>query len=214
VTFRDELLDVPPAKRDAWVDRAFALDELPDDRALPAGCVPYLPCPVDTIVRAVERAAVGPADVFVDIGSGLGRVTTLVHLLTGASAVGIEVQPHLVARSRALAERLDLPRVSVLEGDADRRVGDVTIGTVFFLYCPFSGARLERVLDEIGAIAATHLIRVCAVDLPLPARPWLEPVGQLTDGLAVLRSAPPRRQQPELPDRRPQTRHGRGISGP
>lgn len=191
MSFRDELLDLPRAQRDAWVDRAFGLDELPDDRELPAGCVPYLPCPVDTIVRAVERAAVGPADVFVDIGSGLGRVTTLVHLLTGASTIGIEFQAHLVERSRALAERLDVPRVSVVEGDADRRVGDVTIGTVFFLYCPFSGPRLERVMDHLGVIAEAHLIRVCAVDLPIPARPWLEPIGQLTDGLAVFRSVRP-----------------------
>jgi hypothetical protein len=187
-TFRSELEAVAPTKRDAWVDQAFGLDDIPDDRELPVGCVPYLPCRVDTILRAVDRAAVGPADVFVDIGSGVGRVTTLVHLLTGASTIGIEFQPHLAARSRALAERMDLPRVNVVVGEADRLAGDVTIGTVFFLYCPFSGPRLERVMDQLGAIAEKHMIRVCAVDLPLPARPWLEPIGQLTDGLAVFRS--------------------------
>jgi SAM-dependent methyltransferase len=187
-SFRSAFEEVPRAARDAWVDREFGLDEIPDDVELPVGCVPYLPCPVDTIVRAVERAAVSEADVFVDIGSGVGRVTTLVHLLTGASTIGIEIQPHLAARSRALAERLDLPRVRVLEGDADRVAGDVAIGTVFFLYCPFSAARLERVLDRLGAIAKMHMIRVCTVDLPIPARPWLVPVGQLSDGLAVFRS--------------------------
>jgi SAM-dependent methyltransferase len=194
-TFRSELEAVAPNQRDAWVDQAFGLDDLPDDRELPVGCVPYLPCPVDLILRAVDRAAVGAGDVFVDIGSGVGRVTTLVHLLTGASTVGIEIQPHLAARSRALAERMDLPRVNVVVGEADRLAGDVTIGTVFFLYCPFSGPRLERVIDQLGAIAEKHLIRVCAVDLPLPARPWLEPIGQLTDGLAVFRSTYERRQR-------------------
>ena len=55
--------------------------------------MPYLPCPVDTLLRVIEHAPLGAADVFVDVGSGLGRAAALVHLLTGARAVGLEVQP-------------------------------------------------------------------------------------------------------------------------
>ena len=40
------------------------------------------------------------SDVFVDVGSGLGRAAALVHLMTGARAIGLEVQPALVAAAR------------------------------------------------------------------------------------------------------------------
>ena len=95
-TFRAALLDVPPAERDAWLDRLLGIDGLPDDDpALPRGCVPYLPCAVDAVLRVVDLAALTAADVVVDVGAGVGRAAALLHLLTGAAIVGIELQPAL-----------------------------------------------------------------------------------------------------------------------
>ena len=37
----------------------------------------------------------------VDLGSGLGKVVMLTRLLTGAAAIGIELQASLVERGRA-----------------------------------------------------------------------------------------------------------------
>lgn len=172
--FRAALLDVPPLDRDAWLDRVLGIDEIPDDGPdLPRGCVPYLPCAVDTLLRLAQHAEVQDTDVFVDIGAGLGRSAVLMHLLTGASAIGVEVQPGLVQAARSLTSSLNVSGVSVLEGDAARLIGTITRGTVFFLYCPFSGDRLEQVLDGIEPIARTRPIRICSVDLRLPPRPWL-----------------------------------------
>jgi SAM-dependent methyltransferase len=186
--FREALLRVPPTARDAWVDRVFGLVELPDDGpALPRDCVPYLPCGVDALLRIVEQASVGPSDVFVDVGSGVGRATALVHLLTGAAAIGLEVQPALVAAARELAMRLAL-QVSTVEGDATELTHGVTTGSVFFLYCPFSGNRLGRVLAGLEAIARTRTIRVCCVDLPLPPCRWLMAEPPLAGDVAVYRS--------------------------
>lgn len=188
--FRTALTDIPTAERDAWVDLVLGLDSIPDDGpALPRDCVPYMPCPVDAVLRMVEQAEVQPGDVFVDVGSGLGRVAALTHLLSGAAAIGIEIQPELVRASRQLAERLNASRVSVVEGDAARLAGSLTIGSVFFLYCPFSGERLEQVLDGLESIARTRRIRVCCVDLPLPERPWLTLVASSSGDLSVYRSA-------------------------
>jgi hypothetical protein len=125
------------------------------------------------------------SDVFVDVGSGLGRATALVHLLTGASAVGLEIQANLVRAARDLMKRLELPRVSCIEGDAAEWTGAIDAGTIFFLYCPFSGDRLAKALADLERVARTRMIRVCSVDLPLPARPWLTlqeaaPPGDLT----------------------------------
>lgn len=186
--FRAALAAVPRTERDAWVDRVFRLGEPPDDGPdLPRGCVPYLPCSADTLLRMVELAEVNAEDVFVDVGSGMGRATALTHFLTGADAIGIEVQSALVRESRQLAARLNAPRVSVLEGDAVEVIRSLAVGSVFFLYCPFSGGRLSQVLDSLEAIARTRVTRICTVDLPLPPCPWLTPVSVSRD-LTVYRS--------------------------
>ncbi|MBI5494489.1 MAG: hypothetical protein HY904_05635 [Deltaproteobacteria bacterium] len=189
--FRAALTDVAPAERDAWLDAVLGIESIPDDGpALPRGCVPYLPCPVDAILRMVDGAGVQASDVFVDIGSGVGRAAALVHLLTGAAAIGLEIQPDLVRASRDLAARLKAVHFAPIEGDAVRLAGFIMIGTIFFLYCPFSGDRLEKVLDDLEPIARTRPIRVCSVDLPLPPRPWLMPALPPTGDLAVYRSVP------------------------
>lgn len=101
-------------------------------------------------------------------------MTTIVHLLTGASTLGLEVQPQLVQAARALSQRLGLARVKTVEGDAH-----LDEGTVFFLYCPFSGDRLNTFLDELERLPRP--IRLCCVDLPIPARPWLTLVAEDQD---------------------------------
>jgi SAM-dependent methyltransferase len=190
--FRAVLTTVPPTARDAWVDLVFGLDELPDDGPeLPRGCAPYLPCSVDALLRLVEHAEVQASDVFVDVGSGVGRAALLVHLLTGAAAIGVEIQPALVRASRDLSARLQVSRFSPVEGDAARLTGLITIGSIFFLYCPFSGERLEQLLDDLEAIARTRPIRICCVDLPLLARPWLTLASPPFVDLAVYRSVVP-----------------------
>src|SRR5262245_43797450 len=95
-TFRPALLSVPPTARDAWVDCVLGLGELPDDApALPRGCVPYLPCRADALLSMVDQASICASDVFVDVGMGNARAAVLVHLLTGASVIGLEIQPAL-----------------------------------------------------------------------------------------------------------------------
>lgn len=186
--FRAALMNVPESERDGWLDQIFGLEGLPHDGPeLPRGCVPYLPSSVATLLRVIEVAEVRSDDVFVDVGSGLGRATVLTHFLTGAGAIGLEIQPALVRSSRELASRLNAERVSVIEGDAAKLTGYITIGSVFFLYCPFSGDRLDQVMDGLELIAQTREIRVCSVDLPLPSRSWLTPV-LLSGDLAIYRS--------------------------
>jgi SAM-dependent methyltransferase len=187
--FRAALTRVPLTERDAWLDLVLGLDSFPDDGPeLPRDCVPYVPCPVDTVLRMVECAGVQASDVFVDVGSGVGRAAALVHLLTGAAVIGIEIQPALVHASRGLTTRLNALRFSSVQGDAAVLVGCITTGSIFFLYCPFSGERLEKVLDQLGSIARTNPVRICCVDLPLPPRPWLTFAAPPSADLTVYRS--------------------------
>jgi hypothetical protein len=186
--FRHALEQVPPLARDAWVDTVFGLDSFSEDGTeLPRGCVPYLPCSVDSLLRAIDHAAVHAGDVVVDIGSGLGRAGALVHLLTGAPVVGIEIQARLARAARSMIERLNVTRFSLIEEDAVRVVERIPLGTVFFLYCPFGRDRFEVVLEGIEQVARQREIRLCTVDLPVPPRRWLTPVATSRD-VAVYRS--------------------------
>ena len=188
-TFRAAFLEVAPTERDAWLDVVLGPDELcAAGPLLPRGCVPYLPCAVGALLRVVDQAPVGATDVFIDLGSGTGRALSFVHLLTGATAIGVEIQPELVRAARSRAARLRLSRVSTLEGDATQVTGAARSGNVFFLYCPFSGERLTRALGELEPLARERPLRVCAVDVPLPKQRWLvmDPPG--SGDLCIFRS--------------------------
>jgi predicted RNA methylase len=189
-TFRAALTSVPYRERDAWLDVVLELHDLSfeDGEELPRGCVPYLPCPVDSVLRAIELAGATESDVFVDIGAGAGRAAALVRLLTGASAICLEIQPPLVLATRELVTRMKLTRVTAVEGDAAELTRHVTSGSIFFLYCPFSGERLERVLADLENMARAREIRVCCVDLPALKHPWLTPVTPLSADVVVYRS--------------------------
>jgi hypothetical protein len=187
--FREAFFAIAPAERDAWLDAVLGLGDMPDDGPeVPRGCVPYLPSPVEALLRMVDRAGVTSSDVFVDIGAGLGRTTAFVHLLTGAEALGIEIQSGLVRTARALAAALGLSRIAYCEGDAATSIQSVSTGSVFFLYCPFSGDRLTNVLGGLEVISRGRAIRVCCLDLPLPPCPWLMPEAQPDRDLTIYRS--------------------------
>jgi SAM-dependent methyltransferase len=166
------LRSVPPHDRDAWTNELLGLDDAPaDDADLPRGSVPYLPCGVDAILAMVREVPLGAGDAFVDLGSGLGRVVMLAHLLSGARGSGLEIQEALVAGARARSEALALPAVSFLHADAAQ--ADLE-GSVFFLYAPFNGPMLAAVLARLEALARRRAIVVCTVDLELHALSWLE----------------------------------------
>lgn len=189
--FETELEQIPARDREAWLDALWNVVDLPaDDASLPRGCVPYLPCAVATVLEAVCGAEIGANDVFVDVGSGLGRVAALVHLLTGATCLGLEIQPALVEAARERAEQLGLDRLRFVEGDAAELVTDIGVGTVFFLYCPFGGTRLHRFVDGLEDIARARPIRVCCVGMPPLDGAWLEPLPTDDPELVVYVSTP------------------------
>jgi len=168
---RERLRAVPFGDRDAWVDELLGIEPPPPDGPdLPRGAVPYLPCGVDEILAVVQDAPVGPDDELVDLGSGLGRVAVLVHLLSGARTRGIEIQAPLVDRARTMSTAFGLTAVSFAHANAADCELD---GSVFFLYAPCNGDLLARVVRRLEDVARRRPIVIAAVALELPDVPWL-----------------------------------------
>ena len=165
------LLEVPPFDRDAWVDALLGIEDLPEDVPdLPRGAVLYLPCGVDEILATLRELRIRPGDHFVDLGSGLGRVSILFHLLSGVRASGIEIQGPLVESARLRCAALGLTGVSFVHANA----ADLELdGSHFFLYAPFNGELLERVLARLEDVARERPVVVCAVGTELHGVRWL-----------------------------------------
>lgn len=188
--FNAALAQISPRDRDAWLDFVWDIDELPSDTPdLPKGCVPYLPCAAATVLEALQHLAVTCNDVFVDVGSGAGKAALLAHLSTGAGCIGLEVQQNFALTAQARADWLNLDRVRFIAGDAVDRVRLLTIGSVFFLYCPFGGVRLGRFLEGLQDVARARKIRVCCVDMPPLEVAWLKRLPSSAPQIDLYRSA-------------------------
>jgi hypothetical protein len=164
----EQILAVPMRDRDAWVDRFLGLQDPPADVAMPDGSVPYLPCGVEEILALVREAPLRADDELVDLGSGLGRVLMLAHLLTGARGRGIEIQQPLVELARERCAALKLPITFTHANAADVELQ----GSAFFFYAPFNGETLTRVLQRLEKLALRRSIKIGAVGLELRV-PWL-----------------------------------------
>lgn len=141
---------------------------------LPPGMVAYQPTPARWLLDLPERAGITPMDTFVDIGAGLGQVAILAALLSGARAIGIEIEPAYVAVARRSADLLGLGHVSFRCEDV--LSADLSAGTVFYLYTPLVGELLGQLLARLRREAAARPIRVCAYGPCVPvivAQDWL-----------------------------------------
>jgi hypothetical protein len=149
--------------------------------------VGYQPTPARVIFELVERAEIGADDLLFDLGSGLGQVAIVAAMLTGCAAMGVEIDPALCEAARRGATSLGLAGVSFRCEDV--RAADLSAGTVFYLYTPFTGAVLHDVLGRLHAQAGRRPIRVCAYGpylAPLAEQPWLRLVSPAGSGSVTI----------------------------
>ena len=160
---------------DAFVNGLLCAEPIPgESKTLEPEMVFYQKTPARVVVELVEKAGFTERDVFYDLGSGLGQIPLLVNLLSGVTAKGVEREPAYVRYSEQSAKSLGLAKVSFVE--ADVREADLSDGTVFFLYTPFTGRMLEDVLDKLRKLSTHREIRVftygpCTLDVA--RQPWL-----------------------------------------
>lgn len=175
---------------DALLSGVLQIEEPSPGAQLAAEMVFYQPTPARHIFELIARTVLSEHDVLVDLGSGLGHVPLLAAICTRARCVGIEWQAAYVDCARCCAKALNLANVAFLRQDA--RAADLSTGTVFYLYTPFTGAMLADVLAMLRREAAAREIRIGTLG-PCTANfarePWLQSIGTPTaGGLAVFRS--------------------------
>jgi SAM-dependent methyltransferase len=146
------------------------------------GMIFFQKTPVRIVLEMVGKARLSRDDMFYDLGSGLGQVPILVHLLTGAKAVGIEVEPAYCDYARECAAGLDLTRAEFRQADA--RKAELPDGAVYFMYTPFEGAMLEAVLEKLRKSARTgiRLFTYGPCTSAVSRQAWLNPVGPVVNG--------------------------------
>jgi hypothetical protein len=126
---------------------------------LEAEMVPYQPTPARPIFDMIRRTGLNEQDVLMDLGSGLGHVPLLTAICSNARAIGIEIEAAYVTCARQCAEALHLNNATFIQQDV--RDADLSRGTLFYLYTPFTGTILRSVLESLRREAATREIRIC-----------------------------------------------------
>jgi hypothetical protein len=178
---------------------------VPDDFGAGSdGCHAYVGLSYLVLPRILRHARVRPGqDVFIDIGSGLGRVVfQAAASLPLKRAIGVEFSPGLHARAKInLANalpRLRCKQVTLHEGDARHyEIPDDT--TIVYFFMPFGPQILGPVLDNIrqSLKRAPRDLKILyaypsdgavPLDVMRPERPWLraEPALRITSGLRLV----------------------------
>jgi predicted RNA methylase len=114
----------------------------------------YSPSPHNVLKRIMPESEVGPDDVFIDIGSGMGRVALEAAQYPFKRVIGVELTPQLTRIARhvrdAQAGRLRCCDVEFVTADASAYEIPPD-ATVVYLFDPFRGATFERVIQRLIA---------------------------------------------------------------
>jgi SAM-dependent methyltransferase len=94
--------------------------------------VVWVPTPPELVEKMLDMAQVGPQDVVMDLGSGDGR-NIIGAAKRGATAIGVEFNPDMVALSNRLAKEAGVAgKASFIEGDMF--TADISKATVMALF--------------------------------------------------------------------------------
>ena len=121
-------------------------------------CHDYFPTTFSGFRAAMQEIRVEPGEVFVDYGSGKGRVLLMAADYPFRRLVGVEISPELQAIARANLARGARPRRAEVElwtGNA-AEFPVPPDASVIYLYNPFHGGVLRAVLANLRASLDAH----------------------------------------------------------
>lgn len=187
-TLRQLFDEVPRFERDHFVEEVLgiAYPPLEEPALLTSEHMTYAPSGYEEIVHAFDLTRLGPGRRLLDLGSGLGKVVVLAALLTGAESSGVECDARLCEQGMAAAIDVGAPSVRLRPGDA--RDASSADADVVFMYLPFAGEALARVMERLRADAQRTAVRprfLCTGPVDLARYPELEAVGAAKSWLNV-----------------------------
>jgi len=152
----------------------------------------YAPTDYRGFMKVMKRVRIRPGeDVFVDLGSGMGRVLIMAGLFPFRKIIGVEMSPELI---RQAAENIDRARKKLTCPDIELVESSLTEYTlppeasILYFYVPVRGEMLSRVLQGIhdAALAAPRKVTfVCHEPAPFEEiaheHPWLTKRAEFTN---------------------------------
>ena len=114
----------------------------------------YRPSPWRELRKVLPPSEVGPDDVFIDLGCGMGRAVLLAARYPMKRVIGVELSGDLAriaqenvdnAREHLVARDVEIIQADVLEYELPDDV------TIVYLYNPFTGDIFARALEQILA---------------------------------------------------------------
>jgi hypothetical protein len=145
-----------------------------------ADAVHYEPLPYYAVFKILQRLALGPNDVFVDVGSGMGRALCVAATQPIAGAIGVEIDAELNIIAAANAVRMRGRRAPIRVHCQSAAEFDYTEATVLWIFNPFGAATMRRVLERIRTSweANPRPLRIAYINATcahlFAAEPWLE----------------------------------------
>lgn len=112
----------------------------------------YQPAGWRTLQRVLPRGSVGPNDVFLDLGSGMGRMVLRAAQMPFSKVIGVELSPelHAVAENNLAVARPKLRCTDVEFFNCDATSYEIPDDmTVLFLYNPFNGEIFEAAIQNV-----------------------------------------------------------------
>jgi len=128
----------------------------------------YYPTTDLSVKKMLKISHLTSKDILIDLGSGDGRILIAAARL-GARAIGYEINPFLVWRSRQLIKKLKLDKLAAVKWKSFWKVdfNEATIVTVYLF--PHLMNRLQKLLEK----KVKHPLRLVCNDYPFPG---LKPV--------------------------------------
>lgn len=109
----------------------------------------YVPTPYRQIVRTLRHVGIGSDDVFVDLGSGLGRTVFAASRLGARKAVGVEIDEALTAAARANLERTRLRGRDIQFVCMPAQEYDFADTTLLYMFHPFGAGTMAEMLHRL-----------------------------------------------------------------
>jgi SAM-dependent methyltransferase len=120
----------------------------------------YAAMQYSSILEVLRFLSLSPADTFVDIGSGKGRVICCAARHRVAKVVGIDLSAEFCEQATANARRMRGRKAPIEVHNVIAQDFDYSEGSVYYLFDPFGPDTLGQVLDRIHKDRGEKPVRI------------------------------------------------------